>query len=113
MNTAIKLIQPATVQRDKYGSWYHPDLPDFAGTDEATDDSPKYEDWRAAQGLEVSMFALENEDEHPAHTRYFDEGDPDFHDWDPKPEGDGWFMLAIGDTEDGPCATFVRRTNAQ
>lgn len=113
MDKQVTLIQPAPVNRDDYGNWYHPSLPDFAGTDEAGPDSPKWEDWLAEQGLETSMFCLENEDDHPAFARVFDESNPDFSDWEPQPAGAGWFLLAIGDTEDGPCATFVRRLNAQ
>ena len=53
---------------------------------------------------------LEDEDDsHSARKRYFEDGDPDLTEWNPAPPpGDGWFILAIGDTEDGPQCYFVR-----
>lgn len=105
----IKLIQPALVERDKGGNWYHPDLPPF---DEG--DGYKYCAWVAEQKLETCTLRLEDEDEnHPAVIKYFDKGDPDCREWNAEPPpGEGWFTLAIGDTEDGPCWCWVRRVEA-
>lgn len=116
MNTTIKLIEAAPVQRSEMGEWHHPDMPIFQGNDESTSDSPTWEDWVKEQGLEVSRRSLEDEDDsHPVYQTYFEEqSDPSFLAWEPQPpEGDGWFLLAIGDTEDGPQAWFVRRRDAQ
>lgn len=109
MNNAT-LIQPAEVKRNEYGHWDHPDLPAFEGTDEAGPDAPKWKDWLAAQQLEVCRFELEGEDDnHPAYKKYFDGSDPDISEWNPQPEGEGWFLLSICDTDDGPMAWFARR----
>lgn len=114
MNTTINLILPVEVKRDEMGNWHHPNLPTFYGTDESTEASPAWGSWLDVQGLEVSRSSLEDEDEsHPVYQSYFEAENPsgDFSAWTPEsPEGDGWFMLAITDTEDGPCAWFVRRT---
>ena len=106
-----KLIQPAQVQRDELGYWSHPDVPVFAGTDEATESSPKVSDWLKEQRLEVAWCDLEDEGEtHPAYINYFENGDPDISAWEPKPpEGEDWFMLGIDATEDGARAWFARR----
>lgn len=115
-STHTNLIQPAAVQRDEFGNWYHPDIPVFYGSDESTDESPKWEDWLKTQGLEQSKCMLEWEDEsHPVYQSYFeaDDPDPNFAAWGPEPpKGEGWFVLAICDTEDGPCAWFVRRKDS-
>lgn len=107
-----KLIQPAPVQRDENGNWFHPELPAFAGTDEAGPNAPKWEDWIREQGLKVCRFDLEDEDKsHPAYVNYWgDNQSADISAWNPVPHGNGWFLLAIGDTEDGPLAWFARRT---
>lgn len=115
-DTTTKLIQPAPVQRDECGNWWHPDVPEFEGSDEAGPDAPKWKDWMREQGLEYCRFSLEDEDEsHPVYQSYFEAEDPspDFSKWEPKPDGDGWFMLAICDTEDGPQAWFARRVTQE
>lgn len=111
MMNAITLIQPAPVQRDEYGNWFHPDIPTFYGSDEATEDSPKWKDWLKEQGLEHTYYALEFEDEdHPAYQSYYEKNTADISAWNPgPPDGEGWFLLSICDTEDGPYAYFVRR----
>lgn len=102
----VKQIKVATVERDEYGNWYHPDMPGF---DEG--DGDKYRAWLAEQGLETYQMQLEDEDEtHPAYIKYYEQGDPDCREWNPEPpSGEGWFTLAVGDTEDGPCWCWVRR----
>lgn len=101
------LIQPATVQRDENGYWTHPALPEF---DEG--DSAKCKEWQKAQGLEISHVCLESEDlDHAAYVAYFENEESTCAQWEPpRPEGEGWFMLAIDDTEDGPTCWWARRT---
>jgi hypothetical protein len=104
------LIQPAEVKRDEDGNWFHPELPTFAGTDESTQDSPIWSMWLEEQGLDCRIFELEDEPSDPAFKRWFEDGDPDFSDWQPpRPAGAGWFLLSIVGTEDGPAAFWVRR----
>ena len=100
----IKLIQPAPVVRDEYGMFQHPDMPDF---DEG--DGDKCKAWIAEQGLHVGMVSLEFAEPAIA-DRYFESHDPDCSYWEPdRPEGDGWFCLAIHDTDDGPVCWWGRR----
>ena len=101
----VALIQPVPVVRDETGCWWHPDMPDF---DEG--DGDKYEAWIKEQGLETTHDRLEDEpDENLVSKSYYEDGDPDFRGWTPKPpEGAGWFPLCIGDTEDGPIWCWAR-----
>ena len=100
----IKLIQPAPVVRDENGMFQHPDMPNF---DEG--DGDKCKAWVAEQGLTVTQVCLEYADEAVA-DRYFEAGDPDCSYWEPdRPDGEGWFCLAIHDTDDGPVCWWARR----
>lgn len=104
---ASTLIQAVPIiERDPTGEWAHPDLPDF---DEG--DGDKYRAWLAAQGLTVHSSYLESEGpDHPAYVNYFERDDNSFREWLPaRPEGEGWFTLAITDTEDGPAWMWARR----
>ncbi|WP_433886642.1 hypothetical protein [Pseudomonas vranovensis] len=104
MPEEIKLIQPAPVVRDEHGMFQHPDLPDFE-----EGDGDKCKAWIAEQGLEVGKVSLEYADEAIA-NRYFESHDPDCSYWEPgQPDGDGWFCLAIHDTDDGPVCWWARR----
>ena len=100
-------IHAAPVQRDEDGYWTHPSMPQFEETEAA-----KGRAWLAATGLETHVAYLEDEElDHPAAARYWgDEGSPDVSDWEPpRPEGHGWFVLSIHDTEDwGPICAWAR-----
>ncbi|ROL64928.1 hypothetical protein [Pseudomonas vranovensis] len=83
----------------------HPDLPDF---DEG--DGEKCKAWVAQQGLQVVMVHLETDAPEDIADRYFASDEPHCGYWEPsKPEGDGWFCLAIHDTDDGPVCWWGRR----
>ncbi len=72
-------------------------------------DGDKCKAWIADQGLKVQMVSLEYADEAIA-TRYFESHDADCSYWEPeRPEGEGWFCLAIHDTDDGPVCWWARR----
>lgn len=99
------LIEAAPVDRSgKYGWWYHPGLPDFEEGDEAL-----FRDWQREQQLELRYIWLEDDDS-PEAQAYWEGSDTDLSSWNPKPPvGDGWFLLWLGDTEDGAVATYARR----
>lgn len=103
----MKLIQPMAVTRDELGFWSHPDIPDF------DEDGQAYRAWLKHQGLETSFASLESEDDdHPVYKSYYHDDDPDpsVAGWNPDPpKGEGWFVLSIHDTEDGPYYVWARR----
>lgn len=106
--TEVKLIEAVEVVRDETGMFQHPDMPDF---DEG--DGEKCKAWIAEQGLAVGMVSLEYADEAIA-NRYFESNDPDCSYWEPdRPDGEGWFCLAIHDTDDGPVCWWARREVAE
>ena len=100
----IGLINHRVVRRDENGMFQHPDMPDFE-----EGDGDKCKAWIAEQGLKVQMVSLEYADEAIA-NRYFESHDSDCSYWEPeRPDGEGWFCLAIHDTDDGPVCWWARR----
>lgn len=101
----VSLIEPAKVIRDENGMFQHPNLPDF---DEG--DGEECKAWVAEQGLQVKMVELEYHSDEAVSERYFEAGEPDCSYWEPdRPGGEGWFCLAIHDTDDGPVCWWARR----
>lgn len=89
--------------RDEYGHVEHPDM-DGIGWDEF-DMGPQLR----ALGWHSKTVSFEDDASDEAQARYSDSNSPDCSYWTPTPpEGDGWLMAAIYDTEDGPVALFVR-----
>jgi hypothetical protein len=101
------LIQPVEVKRDENGYWSHPGIPDF------DEDYAAYKAWLTDQRLEICFENLEGEDDsHPAYQNYFENENPNISSWNPSwPDGEGWFVLSIHDTEDGPYYVWARRKN--
>lgn len=99
------LIQPMEVTRDADGWWSHPAIPEF------DEDYSAWKAWLVAQGLETQHAQLEDEDEsHPSYIAYFENGEASVAEWHKDlPSGDGWFVLSIHDTEDGPTWVWARR----
>ena len=92
LNVPAPLIQAAPVERDSDGYWTHPAHPEFGEGQDA-----------------------EAED-HPAVVAYWgDAGDSNISAWEPpRPEGEGWSILSIHDTEDwGPVCVWVRHAAQQ
>src|SRR5690606_25065389 len=108
-----KLLMPLQeLPLDQNGWRCHPDLPQFEEGQEQ--DFGKY---LRQQGLRYALHSLEN-DTSPENdkiaTDYFEHGSSDFSGWNPlPPQGDGWFLISIHDTEDGPVAMWVTREPEQ
>lgn len=101
----LPLIKHCVVRRDENGMFQHPEMPDF---DEGDGENCKA--WIAEQGLQVVMVELEYHSDEAVSERYFEAGDPDCSYWEPdRPDGEGWFCLAIHDTDDGPVCWWARR----
>lgn len=100
----MQQIKPMEPQRNREGYWTHPDY-------RVCETSEQFNAWQAEQGFECSVVMLDGDDgigAQDAGERYA-EGDTDILAWQPsKPEGEGWFMVSIHDTEDGPVCVWIR-----
>jgi hypothetical protein len=105
------LFDPARLPpRDECGMTFHPDLEDERW--EHPDLGEEYLSSEAilAAGFESRQVAFEYDAPEELQERYYESGEPDICDWEPtSPEGEGWVLVGIWDTEDGPYAMFVRR----
>ncbi|UUE96212.1 hypothetical protein [Comamonas thiooxydans] len=100
------MLDGQALVRDKDGIGFHPALPDF-------DEGVKSSDFFAALGIELKGGMAENEMDSEAYEAMTgngltDDGDS-YNVWTPKrPEGDGWNLVAVFDTEDGPACWWMR-----
>ncbi len=87
---------------DEMGFFYHPDLPD-TGEDESI--LPHLQ----SMGFEASFLFMEHDAQQELNDAWYDGEQSAPTKWVPSvPEGEGWLLAAKYDTEDGPCAMFVR-----
>jgi hypothetical protein len=100
-NVEVALIVPLPVERDEDGCWTHPDYAKFCGDREFVPER-EFDDWIKANRLVWRVvYRSDSIDGGP------DEGD--FSGWEPeKPEGDGWFVGSIHDTENGAVCIWLR-----
>ncbi|ARL38614.1 hypothetical protein BOC49_10990 [Burkholderia pseudomallei] len=108
--TTAPILQKIPVVRDQDGYFIHPDLLHFWQVTMGGAEGCTPEQWAALEaqaGIKTSIYHLENESmEHPAYVSYFDNGNLDISAWGPSPEP-GWWLLEIGDSEDGPYALYA------
>lgn len=101
------LFDPARMPaRDEDGYVWHPDLDERFQHDEWEEyvDRAKF----TAAGFELASVEFEYDADDAMLDRYY-ENDEHVPEWQPSfPEGDGWQLIAIYDSEDGPQAMFVR-----
>lgn len=108
MPTVKEKIAPITVQRDDLGHWTHPAWPQDG------DENAVPKAWFDEQGLEIFLVEFEYDAPQELLDSYFDDGAPDCSKWTPtKPEGDGWFVFSIHETEDGPVCVWLREKSAK
>ena len=100
-----KLIGPVDIARDEDGYWYHPNIPDF------DEDAEAWKAWLDAQGLKVIGWHMDSDlESHP----YWEDDAAHCLGWEPEtPSGDGWFLLGVFDTDDGPYVQWARREVTQ
>ncbi|MBR8443273.1 hypothetical protein KDW23_01000 [Burkholderia cenocepacia] len=96
------ILTPREIVRDQDGMLSHPAVPYL-------DEDVNYETFFAAFGIEAAFIHMEDDVDCDTYDRYFASNSPDCSMWTPStPQGDGWLLLEIYDTEDGPVALFVR-----
>lgn len=104
---ADRLLAPRDMTRDKEGHLYHPDYP-------ICDEGTNAETFLAAFGLESAFIGMESDD--PDRYDAISNGNDDVNfavflsSWAPEaPDGAGWVLLEVYDTENGPYAMFARK----
>ncbi len=105
-----RLLAPREIVRDADGWLSHPAMP-------ICDEGVRYDKFLSAFGMQAHFCAMDGDAPPDAVERYFNgEGaeQGNCRSWTPTPpEGDGWVLLEIYDTEDGPHAVFARREPKQ
>jgi ribosomal protein L12E/L44/L45/RPP1/RPP2 len=98
---AKALLAPREIVRDADGWLDHPALP-------VCDEGVRFDALLGAFGLETYFRAMDGDISPEEYDRYYDE-QGGCAVWTPTPpEGNGWKLIAIYDTEDGPYAMFAR-----
>lgn len=96
-------------ERDDDGLVCHPDIDlihELVGVDDEGEATSKFIE---ALGYKSSHVQMEIDAPDLA-DRYFEEESTDCSQWTPsKPDGEGWLLVCIVDTEDGPVACYVRK----
>ncbi len=96
------MIQAHLVERDQFGFWTHPNYPDLA--DNCS--SSEAQETLRRLGLELQNVFMESDA-----PRLYDSARSDqrYSEWIPtRPEGAGWLVLSIHDTDNGPVCQYVR-----
>ncbi|TCL06850.1 hypothetical protein [Sodalis ligni] len=101
-------IEPMEPQRDENGWWSHPDyIPDL----EEDALRVEFDVWLEVNGVECVARLMEDDLEPGSPEAVAWESlDCDCSVWNPQPpEGDGWFLVSVHDTEEGPSAVWLRK----
>lgn len=92
------------IKRDVEGYWLHPEYDQITVQNS---DGDLTEEFKAKYHIRVERLA--NYPTCPASIEYFENENVDISAWDIIPQNpDGWFLLCINDTDDGPLAWFAQ-----
>jgi hypothetical protein len=108
------MLTPEPVTRDRYGFWLHSAL-------RTLHDGQEIADHEAVGGMELRFVVFEFDAPEDVRDRYYSDLRAADHDWiaavwawEPtRPEGAGWFLIGLYDTDDGPYACFARPKGAE
>ena len=103
MSKSITAMNP---QRDDCGYWTHPDY--FEAADGREQAAPgEFAAWLDANRVASSVLWMES-DVTDEQLEALEVGDGDISQWNPTPpDGEGWFIGSIHDTEDGPICVWL------
>jgi hypothetical protein len=91
------------VIRGANGYWDHPGIP-WSKIPEDESMSPYLQSW----GFEFEITELQFEKSDMS-EKFWDSDEINVSEWNPlPPEGENWFLASIYDTEDSPCALWLR-----
>ncbi|EKN4699693.1 hypothetical protein JE939_002865 [Yersinia ruckeri] len=96
-------VLPEIVQRNEQGSWTHSNF--YVGTDAL------FDHWLAEHNLEHQIAFMDCGDDNTSQALLakYHSGFADFSGWLPEaPEGGGWFVGSIHDSEEGPVCIWLR-----
>lgn len=103
----LPVVMGVPVVRDAEGHWSHPHFPFGA----AQDEMPLIP---VARGLGLEMDGILMDDTNTRDEVMERCRDGNCSEWEPEPpEGEGWFLVAIHETEDGPAAMWARQDNSR
>lgn len=109
----INQLKPVDVVRDEYGFWTHPVLDQYIrqvlGDREFMTDS-EHVRMVIHFNIDLRRDEMEWDCTEELADKYWCEGDIDaVKEWQPTPpNGDGWFLVSINDTDDGPVAWWAK-----
>ncbi|CQJ34756.1 TPA: hypothetical protein ACGUOZ_003388 [Yersinia enterocolitica] len=104
----IKTITAVPVERDNCGFWTHPDFFVPAnGNEFGVED--EFDAWKALNRVTGATGWMEDEENAEELQAEYDSINSSVSMWNPTPpDGDGWFMASIHETEDGPVCYWLR-----
>lgn len=97
-------------ERDENGFWTHPEYFEPANGNEYSAPG-EFDAWLEQHNLMYHALALECDEQADEVAEKYGNGqlDGDISEWKPtRPDGDGWFIGSIHDTEDGPYCIWLR-----
>lgn len=99
-------LKPVEVVRSQGGSYLHPALPeDFLDEGTSIDG---WHHWLNNLGIQYQWDSMENDADESVWEAYY--RDSSLSHWTPgTPEGNGWFLLTLHDTENGPVCLWGRK----
>ncbi|NPE55904.1 type IV secretion system DNA-binding domain-containing protein [Dickeya dadantii] len=106
------VISEINIERDKNGYWIHPEWAAFINDRERIPDA-ELNDWLNKNSLEIEIRDFEGDADQSLMISYFENGDSNISAWQPTPpSGSGWFIVSIGDSEDGPFCVWLRKKDS-
>lgn len=100
---ADRLLAPREIVRDEYGHLFNPAFP-------ILDEGDNVRMFLGAFGIDLCQVSMESDCHDEALFDAVCAGEKGCGEWMPTtPEGEGWLLSDIFDTEDGPYAQFIRR----
>lgn len=99
-----RLLAPREIVREEGGYLYHPELP-------ILDESVRIDEFLRAFGIECEFVSMETDCPNDPRVDEYFEAELDCSWWNPTPpDGAGWQLAEIYDTENGVYAMFLRST---
>ncbi|EOT9470148.1 hypothetical protein ACNEOW_004531, partial [Escherichia coli] len=104
-------MEALVVERSEDGYWTHPEYANLFGDREVIS-ADEFSSFCKQHGIESSIVKMENDNNQTVIDAYFEDGNQNISGWEPgMPDGEGWFVGSIHDTEDGPICVWFRNVD--